>query len=192
LEVSSFLISALILSTSIVSGCAYTFGLSERALPGGYTEVAIPVFKNDTPDVGIEMYFTNALIERFARSQVARVTSKDTSPLLLEGTIEKIDVIPGSAFTHTDGLSTLPDGAVLTTDYRLVVATKITLKRKSDDKVVWEGTFQGEKSYQAPRIGTAVVNSANATYDHSVRMETISAIADEMMAEAHDRITENF
>lgn len=189
---SSFFISALILSTSVLSGCAYSFGLSPRALPGGYTEVAIPVFKNDTPDVGIEMYFTNALIERFSRSQVARVTSKETSPLLLEGTITQIDVIPGSAVTREGGLPTLPEGAVLTTQYRLVIATKIVLKRKSDEKVVWEGAFKGEKTYDPPRIGTAVVNSANATYNQSVRMETISEIADDMMAEAHDRITENF
>lgn len=186
------LFSALIFSTSLVSGCAYRFGLSERALPGGYQEVAIPVFKNGTQDVGVEMYFTNALIERFARSQVARVTDKDSSPLILEGTIVKIDVIPGAAVTSSGGLSTLPEGAVLTTDYRLVVTTSLKLKRRSDDRIMWQGSFQGEKSYSAPRIGTALVNSANATYNHSVRMQTISAIADDMMTEAHDRMTENF
>jgi hypothetical protein len=86
----------------------------------------------------------------------------------------------------------LPEGAVLTTDYRLVVTTSLKLKRRSDDRIMWQGSFQGEKSYSAPRIGTPLANSANATYNHSVRMQTISAIADDMMTEAHDRMTENF
>lgn len=185
-------IFALIFSSlCVASGCAYRFGLSERALPGGYTQVAVPVFKNATQDVGIEMYFTNSLIRRFARSQVARVTDKETSPLVLEGMIKKIEVVPGPGVTK-DGLPGLPDQSVLTTSYRIVVDANITLRRKSDDKVVWEGSFQNEKVYEAPRIATAIVNSANSTYNHNVRQQTIAALAEEMMAEAHDRMTENF
>lgn len=175
----------------VVCACGYKFGLADRALPGGYTQVAIPVFKNTSSDVGIEIPFTNALIRRFARSQVARVTEKDLSPLVLEGTIEAIDTKPGPAVTSAE-LKTLPDGAVLTTEYRLIVAARMILKRRSDEKVIWQGRFTNEKVYAAPRLGKEVLNSANATYNQSVRMETISQIAEEMMAEAHDRITENF
>lgn len=174
-----------------LSGCGYKFGLAEHALPGGYKQVAIPVFKNSSQDVGIEVPFTNALIRRFARSQVARVIDKESSPLILEGTIVNIDTISGPAVTNTE-LRTLPDGAVLTTEYRLVISTNLILKRKSDEKVIWQGTFSNEKVYAAPRIGKEVLNSANATYNQSARMETIARLAEEMMAEAHDRMTENF
>lgn len=175
----------------MLPGCAYRFGLSERALPGGYTQLAIPVFRNETPDVGIEPYFTNALIRRFARSQVATVTDKESSPLLLLGTLTEIETVHGPAITKKK-FDQLPDQAVLTTEYRLIVRSKIVLKRKSDDKILWEGSFQNEKVYQPPRLLGAVVNSANATYNHSARMEVLARLADEMMAEAHDRITENF
>jgi hypothetical protein len=189
--VRSLLILAFILSTS--SGCAYRFGLSDRALPGGYTEVAVPVFKNKTQDVGIEMYFTNALIRRFARSQVARVTSKEDSPVTLEGTIRQIDTVPGPGLTNADSqLHTLPDNAVLTSDYRMVVAVDMVLKRKSDDKILWRGTFNNERVYQAALIGGQVSNSADPLYDHNARMQTLSLLAEDMMQEAHDRITENF
>jgi hypothetical protein len=175
------------------SACAYRFGFSERSLPGGYTQVAIPVFKNMTQQVGVEVPFTNALINRFARSQVARVSDKDSSPLTLEGTIRDIKVEPQALQTNAPGqLTALPDDAVLVTEYRIVVATDLVLRRKSDEKVVWQGSFTNEKVYPAPRIGTPVINSANATYNQSVRMQTISLVADEMMSEAHDRITENF
>lgn len=186
----TFLLSVLIFSTS---ACAYRFGLAERALPGGYTQIAVPVFKNLSQDVGIEMYFTNSLIRRFARSQVARVTDKESSPLVLEGTVKKIVTEPGPAVTTDDRQARyLPEQAVLTTNYRLIVTTELTLRRKSDDKVVWTGSFMNERVYEAPRIGTPIVNSANATYNQNVRQQTIASLAEEMMAEAHDRMTENF
>lgn len=172
-------------------GCGYKFGLAERGLPGGYSQVAIPVFKNMSSDVGIEVPFTNALIQRFARSQVATVTDKESSPLILEGTIDKIDTESGPATTNTD-LKALPEGAVLTTEYRLKITASMLLKRKSDDKIIWQGSFANERVYAAPRVGRDVLNSANATYNQSARMRTITLLADEMMAEAHDRMTENF
>lgn len=185
------LLSVLLLIAT--SNCAYRYGLSDRALPGGYTQISIPVFKNVTPDVGIEMFFTDALIRRFARSQVARVTDKELAPVVLEGTIKKIEVLPGPAKTNVENqLKTLPDNAVLTTSYRLVVTANVLLRRKSDDKTMWEGNFTNETEYFAPQVGTPIVNSANATYNQSARQQRISVLADEMMAEAHDRMTENF
>jgi len=187
------LLSVLLLFTTALPACAYRYGLSHRALPGGYTQIAIPVFTNVTPDVGIEMYFTNALIRRFARSQVARVTDKELAPVVLEGTIRKIEVQPGPAKTNAPGqLPTLPDNAVLTTSYRLVMTAKLILRRKSDDKTMWEGYFTNETEYFAPQVGTPIVNSANATYNQSARQQKIASLAEEMMAEAHDRMTENF
>lgn len=175
------------------AGCAYKFGFSERTLPGGYTQLAIPMFKNLTPQVGVEASFTDALIQRFARSQVARVSDKESSPITLEGTIHSIDVQDQSKVTNQPGgLTTLPDNAVLTTEYRIVVMANVILRRKSDERIVWQGSFSGEKIYAAPRIGMRVLNSANATYNQSARMHTIALLAEEMMTEAHDRITENF
>lgn len=186
----AYFLSFLALTFSL-SACAYRFGFSERTLPGGYTQVAIPVFRNLSEDVGVEMPFTNALIRRFARSQVAHVTDKESSPLILEGTIVKINTNYGAQVTR-DQLPTLPQDAVLTTEYRIVVTADLILRRKSDEKVVWQGRFSNEKVYAAPRIGAPLLNSANATYNHAARMQTISQLAEEMMSEAHDRITENF
>ena len=174
-----------------LSGCAYHFGLSERSLPGGYKRVAIPMFKNKTSEVGIEPMFTNALIRRFERSQVAAVTTSDTAPVVLDGTIKKIDIVSQGVRDNTQ-LLTLPPDAVLSTDYRVTIASQIMLKRKSDDRVIWQGSFQGEKVYHVPQIGTAIVNSADATYNQSALMQAIDDIAEQMMLEAHDRITENF
>lgn len=181
----------LIVASLFQAGCAYRFGLSERSLPGGYTQVAIPIFKNKTPEVGIEPIFTDALVRRFARSQVAKVMDKEDSPLILEGTILTVDTAQG-AIEDKKQIAALPGSTVLITQYRLTVAAKIILKRKSDDKVIWQGSFSNERVYEPPRIGTPIVNSANATYNQSARIYQIGLLAEEMMTEAHDRITENF
>ncbi len=160
-------------------------------MPGGYSQVAIPVFKNKTDDVGIESYFTDALILRFARSRVARVGDKESSPVAIEGVLGQVRTIAGAGKVQNETFP-LPDQAVITTYYTLTVTAYLKLKRKSDDRVIWEGSFTTEKNYYAPLLGTAVVNSANATYNHSIRQRTLSLIAEEMMLEAHDRMTENF
>jgi hypothetical protein len=178
--------------TFLLSGCAYRFGLSDRALPGGYTAVAIPMFKNKSQEVGIEPLFTNALIRRFERSQVAHVSDKESSPVVLEGTIVRVETVQGPSVQRGPGMENLPGEAVLITEYRLIVRTSVTLKRKSDDKIIWQGDFSNERVYSPPRIGPAIVNSANATYNQSARIQTISLLAEEMMVEAHDRITENY
>ena len=183
------LVLTLILALSFSTGCAYKFGMSDKSLPGGYTQVAIPVFKNTTAEVGVEPLFTNALIRKFARSQVARVSDKDSSPLLLVGTVIEMRIERGPP-SELGGA--LPTDAVLSTDYRIYARLNLTLKRKSDEKIIWEGQFNNEKSYYGPRLVTAVVNSANATYNQSVKMQKISELAEDMMTEAHDRMTENF
>ncbi len=163
--------------------------MSDRTLPGGYAQVAIPVFKNTTQETGIEAPFTNALIRRFARSQVARVSDKESAPLLLEGTITNVVTEEGPKVTNVTGL---PEQAVITTEYVLKINATLILRRKSDEKIIWQGSFSNQKVYAAPRIGTPVINSANATYNQSARMEYIARLAEEMMTEAHDRMTENF
>jgi hypothetical protein len=173
------------------AGCAYRFGLTDRKLPGGYSQVAIPIFKNKSTEVGVEPLFTNAIIRRFERSQAARVTEKDTAPVVLEGIITRIDTVQ-EATKDSKNLLSLPTDAVIVSQYRVRVFTSLTLKRKSDEKVIWQGAFQNEKVYSSPVIGTAIVNSADATYNQSARIQMFSLLAEEMMTEAHDRITENY
>lgn len=180
----------LIVVNLLTASCAYKWGYGDRALPGGYHEVSIPVFENDSKEVGVEMDFTRSLVERFNRSHVALVTEKGRAPLVVRGAITSIKVERGLGASRIDGK--LPSRAVLNTEYVLTVNTKMDLIRESDQKVLWSSTFSKSKVYLAPRIGTAVVNSANATYNHSKRRETLRAIADEQMQEAHDRMTESF
>ena len=54
----------------ILAGCAYHAGSGDRQIPGGYRSIAVPVFKNQTNEPGIEAYFTNAMIVEIERARV--------------------------------------------------------------------------------------------------------------------------
>ena len=184
-----------ILSLSL-SSCAYKWGYRSRSLPGGYKQVAIPIFKNLTPQVGLETDYTNSMVRQFERSQVARVADRAFAPVRIDGVIEKLDVIQGAEINgpalNETATNPLPANAVLATSYSMHVRVRLRVRRQSDEKILWEGVFDDQTNYEAPRIGETVVNSANATYNDSAMKHALSLLADQMMTDAHDRITENF
>lgn len=182
-----------LLGASLASGCAYRAGFSERRIPGGYDLVSVPTFKNSTPEAGVEVYFTNSLIREVERSKLARVVPKASAQTTLIGSIDRIEYLAGSPTKASrDESNFLPEGTVLNAEYRILATVKLELRRNSDQKSLWAGVFQGERSYQTPRIGVTSLNTANAIYNHSAHYVNLQAMAADMMAEAHDRLTENF
>ncbi len=186
-----------IVSVSVVSllgpmGCAYRLGYADRALPQGYEVVAIPVFQNRTDEVGIETYFTNALVREFERSRVARVIPARQAEVTLEGSLDNLEFRSSSRAVGGTEIKALPRETVLTTEYRVLLTTNLRLVRNSDGQVLWQSSFRNEKVFSAPQIGSAGINTANSLYLHSARHQTLALLAEEMMKEAHDRLTENF
>lgn len=184
-------VSALV--TIACTSCAYRAGYSDRRVPGGYDLVAVPIFKNDTVEAGVEVYFTESIIRELERAKLARVVPKARSQVTLLGTIVRVQYLPGSP-TRADSTETnfLPETTVLNAEYRILATVRLELRRNSDQRMLWSSLFQQEKIYSTPRIGTTSLNSANALYNHSARYAKLQSMADEMMAEAHDRLTENF
>lgn len=159
---------------------------------GGYDKIAIPVFKNKTKETGIEVYYTNAIIRNFERSQVAKVEDTKNAPVTLEGQIVKIEYKPLVRVEGGKELTKLPLKSVLTTSYTVYVTVDLQLKRNSDKKIIWSSDFKGESVYSAPQIESDTVNSANALYNQSARYQEFEKLAKIMMVEAHDRLTESF
>ena len=188
--VLSLKIGFLFMGCFLVS-CAYQMGMGNRSLPGGYRQVAIPVFSNQTQEIGAEVAFTNAMIREFEQSKIADVISEDTAPVKLMGDILSIKY-EGRSAAQSNEIKALPEKTVLTTSYQVVVRANLRLVRTSDQAVLWEGMVTNEKVYSAPRIGTPVINSANVLYNQSARQQNLDSLASDMMEEAHDRMTESF
>ncbi|MBX3018138.1 MAG: LptE family protein [Bdellovibrionaceae bacterium] len=178
----------LIASSVALSGCAYRTGGPDRSLPGGYTQIHIPIFKNKTQEVGIEVGFTNALVQEFERSRSARVVSPEYAEAEVEGEIQSVIYQPGGI----QGGDKFPKGSVLASEYRVLLVVRVALKRKSDNAELWSGSFQGERTYVAPQVLQAGVNTVNPLYNLSARRQNIENMASDLMSEAHDRMSENF
>ncbi|HEX4925232.1 MAG TPA: LPS assembly lipoprotein LptE [Bdellovibrionales bacterium] len=184
----------------LLSSCAYHFGSSNRSLPGGYTKVSVPIFKNSTGEVGVETYFTTAMIEELERHDLAEVTGEHDAQVELQGTIQNIRYERGAyqpipSDTSSGGQPNpdlIPLGTALAKEYYISVSTEVKLVRRSDQKVLWSNTFNSRRQYPAPYITTIGLNSANALYNHSARLQNIATMAKEMMEQAHNHMTENF
>lgn len=181
----------LVFAVGVVSlgGCAYSMGTENRRLPDGYQLISIPVFKNLTQEVGVEVPFTNAMIREFTRSQVAKVVDKSAAQVVLEGSVEKIIYDVANQINNP---LLIPPNTILNSEYRISVYIKLVLRRASDQHILWEQAFNGQKSYLAPKIGLEGLNSANALYNQSARQQNLSEMAGDITAEAHGRLTENF
>ncbi len=148
----------------LFNACAYKLGNPDRSLPGGYRQVYIPMFKNQTMEPGIEVSFTNALIQEFERSKIGRVVPSSESELIVDGNIEKVELVRSGTPLSSDlqqKTNKLPIGTLLTNNYQLIVVTRVSLRRAADGVVVWSGNFTGEKIYAPALIESAGINSVN-------------------------------
>jgi hypothetical protein len=183
-QVKSVLVVAVLI---VMTGCAYHPGRGERQIPGGYRTVAVPVFKNMTHESGVEVYFTNAFIREMQRARIGSLTDKSAAQVTVDGSIDQIE------FNGTTiGQNGMPEGAVLNANYTIVVTSTVRVRRNSDQQTLWQGTFTSNRSYRTPKIGYGPLTGANALYNHSAHYQNIEIMAADLMAEAHDRMTENF
>jgi len=186
----------LVLKTLILvtfTSCGYQIGNVRREVPENLKKIAVPVFANHTDEMGVESYFTSSLIKEIERTHLAAVTSKDEAEGYIEGTVTNIHYALGPQVDR--GLSefnSLPEGSALAREYRVVVYMGIRLIRKADNKVLWEGSFSGEQSFPAPVVTAPILNTVNPLYTHSARHQAIQTLSQDLMAEAFDRMTENF
>ncbi len=188
-----FLFLMLLVGTFSLASCAYRLGSGTRSLPGGYSRLSVPIFKNKTQETGVEVAYTNALLQEFLRSKVGQVVDEPKAEVRIEGEIASITYTPESPVTpETSAGLYLPRGTVLASRYRILTDVTLRVVRRSDGEVVWQGSFKGERTYAAPQVHMAGVNSVNPLYNLSARRQNLDVLAQEMMIEAHSRMTENF
>jgi hypothetical protein len=80
----------------------------------------------------------------------------------------------------------------MASEYRILLVVTVKVVRQADGTELWKGTFNGERTYAAPQVTLAGINSVDPLYNLSARRQNIDVIASDLMLEAHDRITENF
>jgi TolB-like protein len=186
-------VTGFILSLFLLSSCAYQFGAGNRSIPGGYKSISVPVFKNRSYETGVEVSFTNALLQEFQRGGVAKVTADSLSEARVEGEIQDVRYYSEGKIKFGDEAAPyLPEGTVLTTEYTISITTKLRVVRQSDGIEIWAASFTRERQYSAPKVTVAGLNSVNPLYNQSARRQYIDGLAADIMAEAYNRMTESF
>ena len=155
------------------------------------------MFENQSQEVGAETYFTQALINELQRSGFIIVTDKSSAEVVINGTILGVlNTGAGSfsTFYKTDHIAkkSAPYSASMFTEYLLTVSANIRANRTRDDKMIWQTFLRNQKNYRGPRLKKDGLRSSNPLYNQSTKKQTIKLIANEMMSEAFDRLTENF
>jgi len=158
----------------------------------------IPIFKNDTQDVGPEVDFTNTLTKEVKRSKVASILDEGSADGILEGRIVSIRRVQfaqeskARGATKTTGLVNLPEGTFVTTDFIMSVKIELLLRESETKNIVWKQWFEDRAVYQASRLALTGINTSSANYTESEDRRVVRQLAGVMMEEAVGRLTENF
>ena len=74
----------LLLAALLGGGCGYTV---RGTLPSHIKTVAVPIFRNHTPEPAIEGFITRAVVEAFSTNGRLKVVSSDQADAILDGDI---------------------------------------------------------------------------------------------------------
>ena len=114
--------AALVLIAALLfAGCGYHIAGRGAALPGGVTEMRVPVFSNETAKPDIE----GPMTEAFVAEMVNTVRVSYRSEIVMTGVITGYDLKPVS-FTGSD----------VNIEYRLTITLSVDIKRGED--VLWK------------------------------------------------------
>ncbi len=185
-----------------LSHCGYNWGHQTRDLPGGHKTVYVELFDNPTKELGLEADFAHALTQELERSGFAIVTNRDSAELIIKGDILSVDIVgkgsdPNFVSKDFSGntiatRTATPYSASFFTAYSINIAVNLRAVRSRDKQLVWQSTFSGSEAFQSARLKRQGVRSSNVLYNEARKKQTIKLIAQQMMSDAFDRLTENF
>lgn len=157
----------------LLAACGYQFRGKQNNLPPDVKSIAIPVFKNRTNEIRIEQIFTDAVIFQFTRSQMVRVVSEGQANAVLDGTVERVEIVD-VALTSGD----------TSRQRRITIWVNAKLIRKRDGKVLWENRSLWQNATYN------VAGSPQATEFN--KRTAITELAKSMAQTLHDSVFENF
>lgn len=173
-------------------------GYAYKELPRGVKSLYIPIFKNDTLEVGPEVDFTSQLVREVKRANVAKILHKNLAEGILEGRIIRITrsqrtpEVKKRGVEKTTGMVNLPDGTYVATEYLLMIKIELRLRKKETNKIVWKQWFEDQTVYSSARLALAGINTSTPNYTDSEEKRVVKNLASVMMQEAVGRLTENF
>ena len=154
------------------AGCGYHRVRQGNNLPDSIRSIAVPVFRNDSFESGVEAVMADALREQLVRSGFVRLKDVKHADAVIVGTIKKFSV-KAISFSESD----------YAVEYRATIRVRIKLVDKNG-VVLWED--KNVSRYDDYRV------SADIFQTEAARRQAVEQIARDMMADVHDRIFDGF
>ncbi|MGZ3512903.1 MAG: LPS assembly lipoprotein LptE [Thermodesulfobacteriota bacterium] len=137
-----------IIAMVLLVGCGYQMVGKETHIPPGLNSVAVPTFKNQTFEPGIEIPLTQAFLREFIQDRRVNVVGRAEASSVLEGVVKYFRIY---------SVSYNPSGFVQ--EYQTDMILDITLKDR-EGKVLWqEKDFTEHAWFRASSSG--LINEAN-------------------------------
>ena len=137
-----------IMGMVLLIGCGYQMVGKETHVPPGLNSIAIPTFKNETFEPGIEIPFTQAFLREFIQDRRVNVVGRAEASSVLEGVVKFFTIYSVSY-----------DRSGFALEYQTHVILDITLKDRTG-KVLWqEKGFTERTWFRAASSG--LINEAN-------------------------------
>jgi outer membrane lipopolysaccharide assembly protein LptE/RlpB len=111
----------------ISAGCGYRLAGKDNPMLAGINTIAVPYFKNDTFEAGIESVFTSVFANEFINSKRLQVVSADHADVILRGTIKNF---------REQIISYNQDRKAL--EYRVFVTLDLSLEKRATGEVLWK------------------------------------------------------
>ena len=152
--------------------CGYHRIRPGNNVPSDVTSIAVPVFRNDSYEPGIEVLLTEALREQFLRSGFVRLTDVKNADAVVAATVKKFS-LKAISFSETD----------YATEYRASVVMRIKLVTR-EGKVLWQD--RNVSRVEDFRVSVDIFQTEAA------KQQATAKIARDLMADVHDRIFDGF
>jgi hypothetical protein len=157
----------------MLSSCGYHLASTSNPMLNGINTIAIPYFKNDTFEAGIEAVFARAFADEFIKSKRLRVVRIDTSDVILRGAITSL---------REEIISYNKDDKAL--EYRVHAILDLTLEKRDTGEVLWKRKrLTHNEEYQVS--GDIVVTETGK----SIALEKV---AQDLAKRVHESIIQGF
>ncbi len=169
----NWLLAVLLGGVVVLGGCGY-HPMNQPGLFGGSIQsLHIALFDNRTAEAFLESTLTEAVIERFSRARnLTLVELPERADAVLTGTVLGYG-LAASAHDRLDQIS----------EYRLTLVMQAEVRRRSDGRVLWQGSLQ--RSEEFPASGNKSVQEDNETAAALV-------LADRLAEDLHYHALANF
>ena len=134
----------------LLVACGYQMVGKETHVPPGLNSIAIPTFKNQTFEPGIEVQITQGFLKEFIQDRRVKVVGRSEADSILEGVVKSFNIYSVSY-----------DRSGLVLEYQTDVVLDLTLKKKTGEILWTQKDLSEARWYRAS--SNVLVSESNRT-----------------------------